>query len=230
MPQQVRHPQRRNQVLSRDRIIEVAIEILDTGGESALTLRTITDRLATGSGAVYYRVGTRDELLDAATEAVITAVLASHVVKKSDTPKDAILGVALALFDAIAVHRWLATRLTIQIVRYPLGQVTISIFETIGRQVEALGVPRTAWFDATSTIVHYILGAVSQHARVGAAATDGGADRQEFLDLTAVAWKRLLPEQYPFMHAIVDQMRTHKDRQQFVTGITIIMDGLPRSH
>lgn len=62
-------------MLSRDRIIEVAIEVLDTGGESALTLRTITDRLATGSGAVYYRVGTRDELLDAAAEAVISAVL-----------------------------------------------------------------------------------------------------------------------------------------------------------
>ncbi|MDV3130301.1 TetR/AcrR family transcriptional regulator [Mycobacterium sp. 21AC1] len=229
MPQKVRHPHRRNQVLSRDRIIEVAVEVLDTGGESALTLRTITDRLATGSGAVYYRVGTRDELLDAATEAVISAVLADQVVKASDTPKEAILGVALALFDAVAVHQWLATRLTIQIVRHPLGHVTVSIFERIGRQVQALGVSRTAWFDTTSTIVHYILGAVSQHARVGAAATDGGADRQEFLDQTAAAWHRLPPEQYPFMHAIVDQMRTHEDRQQFLTGMTIIMDGLPRS-
>lgn len=226
MRPRTRHPQRRNQVLSRDRIVEVAIDILDTGGESALTVRTVTDRLGTGSGAIYYRVGTRENLLDAATETVIDAVLTGHVSKASDTPRDAIAGVALALFDAIAVHRWLATRLTIQIVRNPLGQVMVSIFETLGRQVEALGVPRSAWFDATSTIVHYILGAISQHARVGGDATDGGGDRQGFLDLAAVAWQSLPPERYPFMHAIVDQMRTHDDRQQFLSGITIILDGL----
>lgn len=226
MPQKVRRPQRRNQVLSRDQIIDVAIEILDSGGESALTLRTVTDRLATGSGAIYYRVGTRDELLDAATEAVITGVIESHVAEESATPRDAIVGVALALFDAIAAHRWLATRLTIQIVRHPLGQVTVSIFETIGRQVQALDVARTAWFDATSTIVHYILGAVSQHARFGGDVTAGGADRQGFLDVTAAAWQELPPQRYPFMHAIVDRMRTHDDRQQFITGITIILNGL----
>lgn len=228
MPQPLRRPQRRNQVLSREQIINAAIEILDTGGESTLTVRAVTDRMATGSGAIYYRVGTRDELLDAATEAVITAVLTSHVGQESDTPGDAITGVALALFDAIAAHRWLATRLTIQIVRYPLGQVTVSIFEAIGRQVQAFGVPQTAWFDATSTIVHYILGAVSQHARVGGDAADGEPDRQEFLDATAAAWHELPPERYPFMHAIVNQMRTHDDRQQFRVGITVILDGLPR--
>jgi len=225
----VRRPQRRNQVLSRDQIVEVAVDILDTGGESALTLRAVTERLATGSGGIYYRVGTRDELLDAATEAVITAVLMSHVGGKSDTPSDAITGVALALFDAIADHRWLATRLTIQIVRHPLGQVTVSIFEAIGRHIQALGVPQTSWFDATSTVVHYILGAVSQHARVGGGATEGGPDRQEFLDVTAAAWRELPPERYPFMHSIVDQMRTHQDRQQFRAGVTIILTGLPRT-
>lgn len=229
MPSAVRHPQRRNQVLSREQIIDEAIEILDAGGESALTVRAVTDRMSTGPGAIYYRVGTREELLDAATESVITAVLTSHVGQESDTPHDAIVGMALALFDEIAIHRWLASRLTIQIVRYPLGQVTISIFETIGRQVQALGVPRTAWFVATSTVVHYILGAVSQHARVGGGATEGGPDRQEFLDVTAAAWHELPPERYPFMHAIIDQMRTHEDRQQFRAGITIILTGLPRT-
>lgn len=224
----VRHPQRRNQVLSREQIIDVAVEMLDSGGESALTVRAVTDRLATGSGAIYYRVGTRDELLDAATEAVITGVIGSHVAEESDTPGDAIVGVALALFDAIAAHRWLATRLTIQIVRYPLGQVTVSIFETIGRQVQTLGVPRTEWFEAASTIVHYILGAVSQHARFGGDGTARSADRQGFLEVTAAAWNELPPQRYPFMHAIVDEMRTHDDRQQFITGITIILEGLRR--
>jgi AcrR family transcriptional regulator len=226
MAAQARRPQRRNQVLSRDQILDAAIELLDVGGEGALTVRALTERLATGSGAIYYHVGARDELLDAATETVITAALATTA--DVATPEDEIRGVALALFDAIAEHRWLATRLTLQIVRNPAGPVTVRIFERIGRQVGALGVPRASWFHATSTLVHYILGAVSQHARIDGD-TQGirpDADREKFFDATSAAWQALDPEAYPFIHAIVTQTREHDDREQFLTGIAIVLDGL----
>jgi AcrR family transcriptional regulator len=230
MATRVRRPQRRNQVLSREQIIDAAIELLDAGGEGALTVRALTQRLATGSGAIYYHVGARDELLDAATEAVITAALATEPSRVAATPEDEIRAVALALFDAIAEHRWLATRLTLQIVRNPTGPVTVGIFERIGRQVGASGVPRASWFDATSALVHYILGAVSQNARIDGD-TSGlrpDADREEFVDSTSTAWQELDPEDYPFMHAIATQSREHDDREQFLTGIAIVLDGLAR--
>jgi hypothetical protein len=37
-------------VLSKERIFEAAIEILDAHGENALTFRALTARLATGAG------------------------------------------------------------------------------------------------------------------------------------------------------------------------------------
>ncbi|MBB5960667.1 AcrR family transcriptional regulator, partial [Saccharothrix tamanrassetensis] len=119
-----RRPRRRNQVLSRERIVDAAIELLDAGGEDALTVRAMTGRLATGPGAVYHHVGTRDELLDAATETIVTTALATRPSRAGATPGDEIRAVALAVFDAIADHRWLATRLTLQIVRNPTGPVT----------------------------------------------------------------------------------------------------------
>ncbi|MGW1410137.1 TetR/AcrR family transcriptional regulator [Streptomyces sp. NPDC002403] len=221
-------PQRRNQVLSQEQIIEAATELLDAGGESALTTRALTERLSTGSGAIYYRVGSRDELLDTATETVVTAALAAKPAAAAATPEDRIRSVALALFDAIAEHQWLATRLTLQIVRKPFGPVTAGIFERIGRQVGALGVPQASWFDATSTLVHYILGAVSQNARSDGDTSTVQPDRAEFLGAAATAWQDLAPEDYPFMHAIVGQMREHDDREQFLTGIAIVLDGLTR--
>lgn len=227
MATRTRWSQRRNQVLSREQIIETAIELLDTGGEGALTVRALTERLATGSGAVYYRVGTREELLDTATETVVTAALAAPV-RDAATPGDEIRGVALALFDAIADHRWLATRLTLQIVRNPVGPVTVGIFERIGRQVRALGVPQASWFAAASTLVHYILGAVSQNTRISGDTSGGEPDRAEFLDAAATAWQELDPGNYPFMHAVVGQMSEHDDREQFLTGISIVLDGLTR--
>lgn len=221
-------PQRRNQVLSREQIIETAMELLDAGGEGALTTRALTERLSTGSGAVYYRVGNREELLDTVTETVVTAALAAEPVQAMATPEDEIRTVALALFDAIAEHQWLATRLTLQLVRKPFGPVTVGIFERIGRQVGALGVPQASWFDAASTLVHYILGAVSQNARIDGDTPAVEPDRAEFLDATAAAWQGLDPEDYPFMHAIVGQINEHDDREQFLTGIGVVLDGLTR--
>lgn len=230
MTTRARQARRRNQVLSREQIIVTAIDLLDTGGETALTIRALTERLATGSGAIYYHVGTRDELLDTATETVVTAALAAISTRAATTPEDEIRVVALALFDAIADHQWLATRLTLQIIRNPVGPVTVGIFERIGRQVGALGVPQTSWFDATSTLVHYILGAVSQNARIDgdASGIKPDANRDEFLEATSTAWRELSPEDYPFMHVILGQINEHDDREQFLTGIAIVLDGLTR--
>ncbi|RCG20420.1 TetR/AcrR family transcriptional regulator [Streptomyces reniochalinae] len=219
-------------MLSRERILDVAIGLLDTGGEGVLTVRALSERLSTGSGAIAYHVGKREDLLDAATEAVVTAALSAAPAPAAATPSDEVRAVALALFDAITAHRWLATRLTLQIVRNPVGPVTVGIFERIGRQVDALGVPRERWFDAASTLVHYILGAVSQNARIegDTSGIDPVADRGEFFATTSTAWQELDPEHYPFMHAIVGQAAEHDDREQFLTGIAVILDGLTRLH
>jgi AcrR family transcriptional regulator len=228
MATRARQTQRRNQTLSRQHIIDTAIELLDTGGEGALTVRALTERLATGSGAIYYHVGTRDELLDTATETVVTAALATKPAQAAATPEGEIRVVALALFDAIAAHQWLATRLILQIVRNPIGPVTVGIFERIGRQVGALGVPQARWFDAASTLVHYILGAISQNARIDGdtSGVTPDVDREELFDAASTAWRDLDPDDYPFMHAIAGQMREHDDREQFLTGIALVLDGI----
>ncbi|MCF0085881.1 hypothetical protein B0E37_00931 [Streptomyces sp. MH192] len=215
-------------MLSRDQIVAAAIELLDAGGEGALTVRALSERLTTGAGAIAYHVGKRDDLLDAATETVVTAALAAAPAPAASTPAEEIREAALALFDAITAHPWLATRLTLQIVRNPVGPVTVGIFERLGRQVQALGVPEERWFDAASTLRDYILGAVSQNVRIegDTSGTDGDADREEHA--ASASLQELTPETYPFMHAIIGRMRDHDDREQFLTGIAVILDGLTR--
>lgn len=223
-----RQSQRRRQVLSRERILEAAIELLDTAGEGALTVRTLTERLATGSGAIYHHVGNRNELLQAAIDTVIADALAA-LPRSAGTPEDEIRAVALALFDAVTEHPWLAAQLAVQITRNPWGTVTLRVFEGIGRPMLALGVPQRDWFATTSTLVHYILGATTQNAQApqGDGGTPGGeAERAEFLDAASRAWQNLDPGDYPFVRAIADQVREHDDRRQFRTGIDLVLKGV----
>src|SRR3954447_20548381 len=71
-----RRAERRTDALSKERIVEAAIEILDTGGESALTFRALSARLSTGSGAIYWHVSHKRELLSAATDDVVARAMA----------------------------------------------------------------------------------------------------------------------------------------------------------
>ncbi len=211
--------------LSRERIVAAAVAILDTAGESGLTFRALTERLATGAGAIYWHVANRNELLDAATEAVIAPVVKPV---EADEPADGIRAIALGLFDAIAEHPWLATQLATQLSRSPWGSVTPRIFESIGRHVSAMGVPKAGWFTAGSALVHYILGAAGQNA-ANARVLGAGGDRAEFLAAASAAWERLDPEEYQFTRAVGDQVREHDDREQFLAGVDLVLAGIAAS-
>jgi AcrR family transcriptional regulator len=231
-----RRSERRTEALSRERIVEAAVELLDAAGEGGLTFRALSERLATGPGAIYWHVANKGELLGAATDAVVAAALApspstaptAGPAESPDSPRDEIRAVALGLFDAIDEHPWLATQLATQLSRSPSGSVAPRLFESIGRQVRALGVPEGSWFTATSALVHYILGAAGQNAANAAHARVLGpdVDRAEFLDAVSTAWEELDPDDYPFTRAVADQLREHDDRAEFLAGVDLILAGI----
>ncbi|MQY22053.1 TetR/AcrR family transcriptional regulator [Nocardia macrotermitis] len=219
---------RRSEALSRERIIEAAIDLLDTTGETGLTFRALTERLATGPGAIYWHVANKDELLAAATDAIVTAALSREPADPSATPRARIHAVALGLFDAIDEHVWLATQLAVQMSRDPSGALAPRLFEALGRQISALGVPEAAWFTATSALMNYILGAAGQNATNGRSAVH--PSRPDFLDSVATAWENLDPEDYPFTRAVADQLRGHDDREQFLDGLELVLSGIVAVH
>ncbi|WP_431923259.1 TetR/AcrR family transcriptional regulator [Amycolatopsis tucumanensis] len=213
---------RRTEALSRERIVEAAVELLDAAGEAGLTFRTLTERLATGAGAIYWHVANKDELLTTATDAVVAEALPAA---SAGSPQEEIRAVALGLFDAIEQHPWLATQLLMQLTRNPGGPVAPRIFEAIGRQIGALGVPEHSWFTATSVLVHYILGTAGQTATAEVSTT-----REAFLDTVARSWEDLDPEAYPFTRGVAKQMRNHDDREQFLAGIDLVLAGVTTRH
>src|ERR1700761_4054738 len=71
MKPKTQRPERRTDALSKERIVEAAIAILDADGDAALTFRALATRLATGSGALYWHVADKNDLLAAAAADVI---------------------------------------------------------------------------------------------------------------------------------------------------------------
>jgi AcrR family transcriptional regulator len=211
--------QRRADALSKERIVEAAIEILDAEGESALTFRALTARLATGSGAIYWHVANKNELLAATTNDVIARVMTE--VASGSEPRQAIRAIALGVFDAIDAHPWVGAQLS----REPWHSAMLQIFEGIGEQLGALGVPERAQFDCASALLNYILGLAGQYA-AGSRLLPRGTDRTAFLASFAAQWAQLDPAEYPFVRQVAPQLPEHDDREQFVAGIDLILAGI----
>ncbi|WP_197519731.1 TetR/AcrR family transcriptional regulator [Pseudonocardia sp. HH130630-07] len=221
---------RRAQGLSRGLIVDTAVALLDAAGEPGLTFRALADRLATGPGALYWHVANKDELLAAATESVVATALSPGPGAPVRTPAEEIHAVALALFDAVDDHPWLATRLGTQFARGPAGPAPTVILERVGRPVRALGAPEATWFTTASTLVNYVLGAAGQNAANGRAGSERDGSRSGFLDTVATTWEGLDPTEFAFVRAVAGQLREHDDREQFLAGIDLILAGIAAVH
>jgi AcrR family transcriptional regulator len=210
---------RRAQALTKERIVEAAIEILDADGETALTFRALAARLATGSGAIYWHVANKDELLASTTDDVITRVLDDVI--RGGEPHEAIRAIALGVFDAIDMHPWVGTQLT----REPWQAAMLGIFEGLGAPLQALAVPDRALFDCASALLNYILGVAGQNA-ANARAHEPGTDRSTLLGTVAARWAKFGPDEYPFLRQVAPQLADHDDREQFLAGIDLILVGI----
>jgi AcrR family transcriptional regulator len=208
---------KRTDALSKERITSAAIEILDTDGEAALTFRSLATRLETGAGAIYHHVANKDELLATAADDVIARGVA---VERSE-PRDTVRAVALGVFDAIDAHPWVGTQLS----RQPWQMAIMRIFEGIGGQLGALGVPEKDRFDSATALLSYILGLAAQYA-AGARLLARETNRSDFLATIAEQWTHTDPAEYPFVHHVSTQLTDHDDRAQFLAGIDIILNGI----
>jgi AcrR family transcriptional regulator len=219
MAKKAHRSERRTDALSRERIIAAAIEILDGGGEGALTVRALAAHLATGSGAIYWHVADKNELLAAAADEVIARVITG--VAGGTEPNASIRAIALGVFDAIDVHPWVGS----QLFREPWRPATLEIIESVSRHLNALGGAEAAQFNSVTALLHYMLGVAGQNA-ANARLVAPGTDRSAFLASVAAQWAAQDPARYPFVRQMATQLRDHDDRAQFLAGIDLILAGI----
>lgn len=212
--------QRREESLSRERILEAAIELLDASGEAGLTFRALAERLSTGAGAIYWHIANKSDLLTGACDSVVERTLAAC--GNEGSPKAKIRALALGLFDAIDKHPWVGSALTLAPAELP----TVRLLERLGQQLRALGVPEREQWATVSTLLNYIFGVGGQNAANAQVAQARGLERESVLDAVAKAWSELDAAEYPFTRDVAKTLRTHDDRADFLAGINLLLKGI----
>ncbi|AFU00462.1 TetR/AcrR family transcriptional regulator [Nocardia brasiliensis] len=203
--------------LSRDRVLEAAVQVADRGGVEAITMRRVAQELGVEAMSLYHHVPNKDAILDGVVDTVFAAIDLPDTAQPDW--RDALRARAYSARRILSQHRWALGLLDSR--RNP-GPATLRHHDAV------LGVLRNAGFTlptaahAVSLIDSYIGGYVLQEANLPAT-TPG--------DVETVAGGILdhLPDDLPHLREmIVDHaLRPGYDHTaEFTYGLDLILDAL----
>lgn len=93
--------------LTRERIVQAAVALLDEEGMDRLTMRRLAEGLQVGATTLYWHVATKGDVIDLAVDAIFgeTSVPAEH----AEQPRDDIAALAHDWRRAMLRHPWVAS-------------------------------------------------------------------------------------------------------------------------
>ena len=201
-----------------------AVRLLDEAGDSALTFRALAARMGGGVASIYWYVNSKDELLDRAADHVMDDVLATTETFVDGDPIADLRSTAIALFEAVADRPWLGAYFMRNNVNQPNS---LRFYERIGQHVLRLGLGPLETFHAASAVVGYVIGiAADLGQQPPEEFVTGAVSREEFFAQTVAEWNELDPDEWPFLHAILDVFENHDDTDQFTAGLDLLLAGL----
>jgi len=206
-------------------VLTEAVALLDEAGAPALTFRALADRLGGGVASIYWYVASKEELLDRATDHVLGGVVRDvAAMKASDDPISDLRAIAVILFDAIVDRPWLGAYF---MRNTDVQGNSLVLYEQIGQQTLRLDLTPRQRFHAVSALVGFVVGtAADMGQEPPEEVLDGTTDREAYLSRFADTWRSLDPDEYPFVHQIVEEFDGHDDRDQFLAGLDLTLAGL----
>jgi AcrR family transcriptional regulator len=204
--------------LSRDRILETALELADDGGIEALSMRKLGQALGFEAMSLYNHVANKDDLIDGILETVMAE---GELPLAEGDWHTAIRRSAVSVHAALRRHPWAVTLL---MTRVPPARL---------RYMDALlGRLRGAGFSAATTYHAYHV--LDGHI-FGFSLWEAG---HSFSDLDASEMKEMFdqaitPESFPHLREHGEQHFAegpHHDVSAFEFGLDLILDGLKKIH
>jgi AcrR family transcriptional regulator len=156
-------PCTRSPAHSRARIAAVAVELADTEGFEAVSMRRVAQELGAGTMTLYHYVANKDELVTLMVDAVMGEIL----VPADELPsgwRPAIAAIATGSREALRRHRWMLDRLG----DGRPGPNGMRHFEQSLEAMAGAGVSARAMFEAIVLVDEYVFGFAIREAQESA--------------------------------------------------------------
>ncbi|WP_380281594.1 TetR/AcrR family transcriptional regulator [Kitasatospora purpeofusca] len=208
----------RRQPLSRERIVEAALRIVDAEGMDALSMRRVGQELGTGAASLYAHVGSKEELL----ELVLDLVYAGIELESADPARwqEQVKQLLRTSRAALLSHRDLAKAAVVANV--PVTPHAMDIAEAMLAMLRAGGLDeRTAAYGVDLLGLYTTATAFEVSSR-------GGADTEAFGDRIRDYFATIPAERYPMMTSMAVALTRNVGDERFEFGLDILVAGLAR--
>lgn len=198
-------------LLSRERIVAAAVELLDTQGVDGLSMRRLAERLGSGVMSLYWHVENKEDVFDLALDSVLEYREPPQMAEPRDWRGD----VVHMLEDwraSMLRHPWSASLLP----RRALGPNILARLELLGRTLSGAGVADADLNVAIWSLWNYVMGATITRASFDLSDEDRAAAQRRLAGLS---------ERYP----TIERSRLLLDSDwdgAFRKGLDFLLDGL----
>lgn len=200
--------------LPLDRIVSTALQIVDADGADALSMRTLAQRLDSGTATLYRHFAGRAELIAHVVDHVF-ATVKLDTAKLSAMPwQDACKTACRNMLDALRKHPNIAPLLAEAV---PTGPHALAAREAMITLLLHNGFPPALAARTHATLSRYILGFAMQLGSTN----DGDARTARF-------FHDLDPHEFPATVTVAEHLPVPFD-DEFSFGLQLITDGLARA-
>lgn len=215
--------------LDQARTVETALDLLDEAGLDALTMRRLADAMGVQAGALYRYFATKQELLTAMAERILSdvgasAAAAAAAAAAGEEWSERLTGLARALRTALLAHRDGAR---VFAGTHSTGTHTLHFADTV------IGVLREAGFDdadaarALMTVANFTVGhTLEEQAAAREPGTEAPADPGRLADAVTAG-------SYPHLTATLPVLSSTDFTAHFEFGLRLLINGLrtlPQQH
>ncbi|SDG22448.1 transcriptional regulator, TetR family [Lentzea fradiae] len=199
--------------LTRDRIVEAAVRMIERGGVEAVSMRRLAAELGAGTMSLYNHVPNKAVLVDLAAERLMAEARPYHV--DSDDWRDHVRAHARAVRELARRHPRAFVLLATRRLSSDAGLRTI---ETALANLARAGFRGRVAVGAMRAMVSYLLGTVMRE--VATSPEHGGIALSAFTGVDA--------EAFPLAAGALDELGTFDHDQEFEFGLELLIAALER--
>jgi AcrR family transcriptional regulator len=212
------------ETLSREQIVQAAMETLDSEGVAGLSMRKLAAKLGAGATSLYWHVPTKDDLVDLLIDAIWGEI---------DVPSPDLAGwrngamlFGHSLRAAILRHPWLPE---VMYTRPSMGPNALTLGSRGLVLFGAAGFPDREVDYAMGSVMSYVLGTASAEVATREMVRKSGQSPEEWAG-EMLTQAEAAAADYPEMRASV-RRRAQQDvnaalTEHFVFGLDALLDGL----
>ncbi|WP_433145638.1 TetR/AcrR family transcriptional regulator [Actinomadura nitritigenes] len=217
-----RRAKREQPTLTRDQIVDAALELLDAEGLDGLSMRRLGTRLSSGATSVYWHVANKDELLELALDRVMGEVRVPG--PDAGGWRAAVAGYARDLRAMIHRHPWTVPLFG---ARPMIGPNATRVLDEVIGAFDGAGLTGLDLDNAMSLIADYVIGAAGSEASWQSA--HGTATGEDWMR-TLGPYLAEIAERHPRLTAHIREVWTRETadvvEQRFDYGLSCVLDGI----